>query len=91
MPGKNGTGPLGMGPKSGRGYGPCAGYSVPSYAGFGMGVGCGRGRRLMASKMLECGYPVAPVPAQTKTPVGNPETAVETQLILEKAALEDQV
>lgn len=28
MPGKDGTGPIGMGPRSGRGYGRCAGYLV---------------------------------------------------------------
>jgi len=31
MPWGNGTGPLGFGPKTGRGSGHCAGYSVPGY------------------------------------------------------------
>ena len=58
MPGGNGTGPMGMGPITGRGAGYCAGNNVPGYAagaaGFGMGMrrgfgggfggGFGRGR-----------------------------------------------
>lgn len=31
MPGGDGTGPLGMGPMTGRAAGYCAGYSVPGY------------------------------------------------------------
>jgi len=57
MPGGNGTGPLGMGPMTGRAAGFCAGFAVPGYMnpmgaggyfgrgrGFG-GRGSGRGRR----------------------------------------------
>ena len=54
MPGGNGTGPAGAGPKTGRAMGICAGFKVPGYAnpgsrrGFGMGLGrggrMGRGR-----------------------------------------------
>ncbi|QSZ26989.1 DUF5320 domain-containing protein [Aceticella autotrophica] len=39
MPRGNGTGPMGMGPRTGRGMGYCSGYNVPGYAnraGFGM-------------------------------------------------------
>ena len=49
MPGGNGTGPLGMGPMTGRAAGFCAGYGMPGYInsipgrGFGMGFGRGRG------------------------------------------------
>lgn len=49
MPGGNGTGPMGMGPMTGRAAGLCAGYGVPGYAngvpgrGFGRGFGMGRG------------------------------------------------
>jgi len=51
MPGGNGTGPVGMGPMTGRAAGFCAGYSVPGYANpvggqgaLGRGKGCwGRG------------------------------------------------
>lgn len=42
----NGTGPMGMGPMTGRGAGLCRGFSTPGYANtaknFG-GMGCGRG------------------------------------------------
>jgi len=49
MPRGDGTGPMGMGPKSGRAAGFCAGFVTPGYAnpvsgrGFGMGFGRGRG------------------------------------------------
>lgn len=47
MPGKDGTGPLGMGPMSGRAAGYCAGFGVPGYANMGRGrgwrAGFGRG------------------------------------------------
>ncbi len=49
MPRGDGTGPMGMGPMTGRGAGYCAGYSAPGYAnaaggGYGCGIGRGRGR-----------------------------------------------
>ncbi len=50
MPGGNGTGPMGMGPMTGRAAGYCAGYDRPGYAnpvpgrGFGRGAGFGFGR-----------------------------------------------
>ena len=51
MPGGDGTGPLGLGPMTGRRAGYCAGYPTPGYAnpgpgrgwGFGYGRGFGRG------------------------------------------------
>jgi hypothetical protein len=49
MPGGDRTGPMGMGPMTGRGAGYCAGLGMPGYAnpapgrGFGMGGGRGRG------------------------------------------------
>lgn len=47
MPFGDGTGPLGMGPRTGRGAGFCAGFGMPGYAnrpfGFGWAAG-GRGR-----------------------------------------------
>lgn len=50
MPRGDGTGPMGMGPMTGRAAGYCAGYPVPGFAnpivgrGFGMGFGRGFGR-----------------------------------------------
>ncbi|OQX81582.1 MAG: hypothetical protein B6D56_02050 [Candidatus Omnitrophica bacterium 4484_70.1] len=52
MPSGDGTGPLGLGPMTGRAAGYCAGYSVPGYMNpipgrgrgwFGFGRGGGRG------------------------------------------------
>ena len=49
MPGGDRTGPMGMGPMTGRAAGYCAGFGTPGYAnpiagrGFGMGFGRGRG------------------------------------------------
>ncbi len=44
MPGGDRTGPLGMGPRTGRGAGFCRGYGVPGYANpwGGRNVGVGR-------------------------------------------------
>jgi len=48
MPRGDGTGPMGMGPMTGRAAGFCAGYGTPGYmnpiAGQGAGMGFGRGR-----------------------------------------------
>ena len=51
MPAGDGTGPRGMGSRTGRGAGYCSGYAMPGYAnpisgrgfGFGRGFGMGRG------------------------------------------------
>lgn len=48
MPRGDGTGPMGMGPRTGRAAGFCAGFDVPGYAnpasGGGLEMGFGRGR-----------------------------------------------
>ncbi|MDD5613819.1 MAG: DUF5320 domain-containing protein [Candidatus Omnitrophica bacterium] len=50
MPRGDGTGPMGLGPMTGRAAGYCAGFSTPGYVnsipgrGFGFGRGFGRGR-----------------------------------------------
>ncbi|MCF7916603.1 MAG: DUF5320 domain-containing protein [Candidatus Omnitrophica bacterium] len=49
MPAGNGTGPAGLGPRTGRAAGYCAGYDTPGYVnpgGVGFGRGFGRGRGL---------------------------------------------
>ena len=43
MPRRDGTGPMGRGAMTGRGFGPCAGYQ-DNYYGAGAGYGYGRGR-----------------------------------------------
>ncbi|NLD47345.1 MAG: DUF5320 domain-containing protein [Clostridiaceae bacterium] len=51
MPRRDGTGPMGMGPMTGRGAGYCVGYASNEFAnrgiGFGGGMGGGRGFRRM--------------------------------------------
>jgi len=51
MPGGDRTGPLGMGPMTGRDAGFCAGFAMPgfmnSWGAYGMGFGRGRGFRRM--------------------------------------------
>lgn len=54
MPRGDGTGPMGMGPMTGRAAGFCAGFNVPGFAnvcgrggGFGRGFGRGMGMRRM--------------------------------------------
>jgi hypothetical protein len=46
MPAGDRTGPLGMGPMTGRGAGYCAGFSAPGYASAGGGRGWGLGRAM---------------------------------------------
>lgn len=43
MPRRDGTGPMGMGPMTGRGAGNCAGYASNEFANRGIGFGGGRG------------------------------------------------
>ena len=47
MPRGDATGPMGMGPMTGRGVGYCAGFGMPGYTnnagGRGLGMGFGRG------------------------------------------------
>jgi len=57
MPGKDGTGPYGQGPRTGRGFGPCGGY--PAYPCYGYGMGYGRG---MGFRRVRRGFPIMPVP-----------------------------
>lgn len=49
MPGRDGSGPLGAGPLTGRGLAPCAGnrlkYAAGAGIGLGLGLGLGFGRR----------------------------------------------
>jgi len=44
MSGGDRTGPMGMGPMTGRGMGYCAGYAAPGYMNGPGGMGMGRGR-----------------------------------------------
>lgn len=54
MPAFNGTGPLGQGPLTGRGLGPC-GWGLGYGRGFGRGFGRGLGWRRFYTKKEESG------------------------------------
>ena len=45
MPGRNGTGPMGYGPMTGRGFGPCGGGAAYGGRFYGRRMGLGRGAR----------------------------------------------
>ena len=68
MPMRNGTGPQGMGPMTGRGMGPCN----PNGANIGYGYGMGRGMgfsRGMGCRRMGFGYGMG-----MNMPVATPET-----------------
>jgi len=73
MPREDGTGPMGEGPMTGRGLGPCADGSAIDYGprpgmGYGRGYGrraFGRGRRFYG-RGFGWGYGVEQVPAATR-------------------------
>lgn len=86
MPGGDGTGPMGLGFRTGRGAGYCAGYAVPGYAnpGFGRGrVSFGRGRgggRGYRNRYYATGVPGWQVPDYRPGAYGNyPEPAAEEE------------
>ncbi len=63
MPRGDGTGPIGMGPMTGRGAGFCAGFKIPRFKnprirrGMELGWGRGFGRMLCLAGLLPgCGY-----------------------------------
>jgi len=91
MPRGDGTGPLGLGPMTGRGLGYCAGFGQPGYMTPGPGFGWGRGwwGRGLAWRRGWWGYPwwAYPVyPSQPTTP-----TQEKTVLKEEKEILTEQV
>jgi len=101
MPGGDGTGPMGMGPMTGRAAGYCAGYAVPGFMnpmpgrgfggrgrgmGFGRGFGRGRGWRAAA-----WGYPAAVyAPAAAFPPYGAAAYAPPVPQEAELQALQTQ-
>jgi len=76
MPGGDRTGPLGLGPMTGRAAGYCAGYPVPGfmnsasgYFGYGRGIGWGRGR---GRGLMYRYFPYRPVMPYATVPPYNP-------------------
>jgi len=91
MPGGSGTGPMGMGPRTGRAAGYCAGSGMPGYAtmapGRGFGRGFGRGRGFFGGRggwrnWMRFGRSPVPYDAPPSYPQPDPE--------MEKRALRDQ-
>ena len=105
MPGGDRTGPRGLGSRTGRGLGYCAGYDTPGYIkgpgmglglGWGGGRGWGRGRGLGYGRAWGLGYR-APVYAPIYTPYTSgvvPQVSPENQLSMlkqEKDYLESEM
>jgi hypothetical protein len=77
MPGGDQTGPVGAGPRTGRGLGYCGGYDAPGFANCGFGPGLSRRRgwgggfgwrqRFFATGRPGWGYPryTPPTPEET--------------------------
>lgn len=88
MPGRDGTGPYGMGPNRGRGFSPCGSYPIAPNSGCGMGFGRGRGYPWMtqatgAPGWMRYGYPAVPEtiePAKEKALLENQVKFWESQL-----------
>jgi len=101
MPGGDGTGPLGMGPMTGRAAGFCAGYPVPGYmspapgrGAWGRGGGLGRGRGFGRGWgrgwwARACAPPAYGRPAYAAPPLGWPQPTPEqeTDLLKQQAEL----
>lgn len=80
MPGGDGTGPSGFGPRTGRGMGYCAGFDAPGYArgGYGRPFGAGRGGMRGRGRGL-CFWSRWPAPLGARGPysLGAPSPEVE--------------
>jgi hypothetical protein len=83
MPGGDRTGPMGGGPRTGRGAGVCAGTGMPGYEyrGFGRGIGgrgfgrgWGRGRGARFSTWRQ------------NTPISQPDPVDERQMLEQEAS-----
>ncbi len=88
MPAGDGTGPMGMGPMTGRGVGYCAGYAEPGFAnpipgmgrgmGFRWGRGGGRGRG-WRHRFYATGLPFwAQTPVAGAAPAASPDHETQT-------------
>ncbi|MDD5018411.1 MAG: DUF5320 domain-containing protein [Eubacteriales bacterium] len=82
MPRGDGTGPMGMGPMTGRGAGYCTGYAAPGFANGGFGMGRGRGFRRMYHMTGQPGFIRYGYPAGA----GTYDTVDEKQVLENEAA-----
>ncbi|MDO9566350.1 MAG: DUF5320 domain-containing protein [Candidatus Desulfaltia sp.] len=93
MPGGNGTGPMGMGPMTGRAAGFCAGFGMPGYsnspAGRRFGAGYGKGREFRgrnAGRGLRYGFHATGLPGWMRfggydAPYQDPDPNFEKQTL----------
>ena len=98
MPGGDRTGPLGLGPRTGRAMGYCAGYFIPGFMnqGFGRGIrGFGRGfgwRRWRFTLMAPA--PTQPQqvmePVQVRSQMYQPTKEQELQMLEDERKLIEQ-
>jgi len=91
MPGGDGTGPMGMGSRTGRGMGFCNGYNNPGFASqgfgrrfFGRGRGMGKGFRWRQIPVFQ--QPMQQTKEQEKQLLENDKRAIEE----EKKSLEQE-
>ena len=103
MPGGDGTGPLGLGPMTGRRAGYCAGYPTPGYAnpgpgrgwGFGYGRGFGRGRGWGRGFGRRFGFGWGAYPYAYGSPYGYPANVTPKQeadmLRAEAKAMQEEI
>lgn len=99
MPGGDGTGPMGMGPMTGRAAGYCAGYTVPGYAnpvpggrfaGFGRGWFGRAGGRGWRNRYYATGLPFRGRSPYGGAPVGAYPYAMEPTAEEEMELLKEQ-
>lgn len=88
MPGGDRTGPLGAGPRTGRGMGYCSGYNLPGYASqtadlrSRFGIGRGGGGRGWRNRFYATGIPgwVPPTPEQESANLKAQADSLKAQL-----------
>lgn len=85
MPRGDRTGPMGYGPRTGRGMGDCTGADWPDMAQFGRGFGGRRGRRNRARatempRWMRFGGDVAPMPVDEVSLLQTEAKQLQTQL-----------
>ncbi len=81
MPGRDGTGPLGQGAMTGRGFGVCSGVNTGFY-GAGIGSGLGRGMRGGCFRRWggTAGYPAYVAAPAQKEVLSQQKAILENQL-----------
>ena len=86
MPGGDRTGPMGMGPMTGRGAGYCAGSAAAGFANrvYGGGFGRGRGAAAVVEEVAEAGDTCSTprvCPAGHEPGVGGPDAATTAERV----------